>query len=78
MNEMLNANGSDQVDIDPLETKEWIDALQSVIENEGNERAYFLVEKLLSSARKLGADIPFSANTEYFNTISVEEQPQFP
>ncbi len=78
MNKMLNADGSDQVDIDPLETQEWIDALQSVIENEGNERAYFLVEQLLSSARKYGADIPFSANTEYYNTIPVEQQPQFP
>lgn len=78
MNKMLITDGSDQVDIDPLETQEWIDSLQSVIENEGHERAYFLVEQLLSSARKFGADIPFSANTEYFNTIPVEQQPQFP
>ncbi len=78
MNKMLITDGSDQVDIDPLETQEWIDSLQSVIEKEGHERAYFLVEQLLSSARKSGADIPFSANTEYLNTISVEQQPQFP
>ncbi len=75
---MLITDGSDQVDVDPLETQEWIDSLQSVIENEGHERAYFLVEQLLSSARKSGADIPFSANTEYFNSIPVEQQPQFP
>jgi len=78
MNKMLITDGSDQVDVDPLETQEWIDSLQSVIENEGHERAYFLVEQLLSSARKSGADIPFSANTEYFNSIPVEQQPQFP
>ncbi|MFK5948146.1 MAG: pyruvate dehydrogenase (acetyl-transferring), homodimeric type [Methylococcales bacterium] len=78
MNKMLITDGSDQVDVDPLETQEWIDSLQSVIEKEGHERAYFLVEQLLSSARKSGADIPFSANTEYLNTISVEQQPQFP
>ncbi len=78
MNKMLITDGSDQVDVDPLETQEWIDSLQSVIEQEGHERAYFLVEQLLSSARKSGADIPFSANTEYLNTISVEQQPQFP
>jgi len=78
MNKMLITDGSDQVDIDPLETQEWIDALQSVIEREGNDRAHFLVEQLLSSARKSGSDIPFSANTEYLNTISVEQQPQFP
>jgi len=78
MNKMLITDGSDQVDIDPLETQEWIDSLQSVIDNEGDERAYFLVEQLLAAARKSGADIPFSANTEYFNTIPVEQQPQFP
>ena len=78
MNKMLVTDGSDQVDIDPVETQEWIDALQSVLEVEGEERAHFLVEQLLATARKSGSDIPFSANTEYFNTISVEQQPQFP
>ena len=78
MNKMLITDGSEQGDVDPIETKEWIDALQSVIEREGHERAHFLVEQLLSSARKSGSDIPFSANTEYFNTIPVEQQPQFP
>jgi len=78
MNKMLITDGSDQHDIDPVETQEWIDALQSVIEREGNERAHFLVEQLLSTARKLGSDIPFSANTDYLNTIPVEQQPQFP
>jgi len=78
MNRMLITDGSDQVDIDPLETQEWIESLQSVIDNEGDERAYFLVEQLLAAARKSGVDIPFSANTEYFNTIPVEQQPQFP
>ncbi len=75
---MLITDGSDQEDIDPLETQEWIDALQSVIEKEGKDRAHFLVENLLATARKSGSDIPFSANTEYFNTIHVEQQPQFP
>ena len=78
MNKMLITDGSDQEDVDPIETQEWIDALQSVLEREGKERAHFLVEQLLAAARKSGSDIPFSANTEYFNTIPVEEQPQFP
>ncbi len=75
---MVNTDGQDQEDIDPLETQEWIDALQSVLEREGKERAHFLVEQLLSTARKSGSDIPFSANTDYLNTIPVEQQPQFP
>ncbi len=78
MNKMLITDGSDQVDIDPVETQEWIDALHSVLEREGEGRAHFLVEQLLATARKSGSDIPFSANTEYLNTISVEQQPQFP
>ncbi|MCK4840593.1 MAG: pyruvate dehydrogenase (acetyl-transferring), homodimeric type [Methylococcales bacterium] len=78
MNKMLITDASDQVDIDPIETQEWIDALYSVLEREGQERAHFLVEQLLATARKSGSDIPYSANTEYFNTISVEQQPQFP
>ena len=78
MNKMLITDGLDQVDVDPVETQEWIDALLSVLEREGEERAHFLVEQLLATARKSGSDIPFSANTEYVNTISVEQQPQFP
>ena len=75
---MVISDGSDQGDIDPVETQEWVDALKSVIEREGSERAHFLVENLLTAARESGSDIPFSANTEYLNTIHVEQQPQFP
>ncbi len=78
MNKTLITDGSDHEDIDPVETQEWIDALQSVLEYEGTERANFLVEKLLTTVRKSGSDIPFSANTEYLNTIPVEKQPQYP
>ena len=78
MNKMSITDGSEQEDVDPIETKEWIDALQSVIEREGHDRAHYLVEQLLAAARKTGSDIPFSANTEYLNTIAVEQQPQFP
>lgn len=56
-------------DIDPLETSEWLDALEAVIEREGPERAHFLLDKLSDKARRSGAYIPFSANTAYLNTI---------
>ena len=65
-------------DIDPLETKEWIEALQAVLENEGSERAHFLIEQLVAVTRHSGFDIPFSANTAYVNTIPVAQQAQFP
>lgn len=65
-------------DIDPSETKEWIDALVSVIERDDSERAHFLIEQLVAVTRRYGFDIPFSANTAYINTIPVAEQAQFP
>ena len=56
-------------DPDALETQEWLDSLQAVIENEGPERAHFLIERLLDLARRRGAQIPFSSTTAYVNTI---------
>jgi len=56
-------------DPDALETQEWLDALEAVVEREGPERAHFLLEKLIDLARRTGATIPFSPNTAYINTI---------
>jgi pyruvate dehydrogenase E1 component len=56
-------------DPDSLETQEWLEALQSVLEREGPERAHFLLETLVEKARRSGAYIPFSLNTAYLNTI---------
>ena len=46
-------------DIDPIETREWVDALQSVLDNEGSERLHFLLERLTAKARELGVSLPF-------------------
>ncbi|WP_148716724.1 pyruvate dehydrogenase (acetyl-transferring), homodimeric type [Chitinolyticbacter meiyuanensis] len=56
-------------DHDPQETREWLDALDGVLENEGAERAHFLVEKLIDHARQDGVNIPYTATTAYINTI---------
>ncbi len=56
-------------DPDALETQEWLDALEAVLEREGPERAHYLLEKLVDKARRSGAYIPFSLNTAYLNTI---------
>src|SRR5574338_327501 len=56
-------------DPDALETQEWLDALEAVLEREGPERAHYLLERLVDKARRSGAYIPFSANTAYINTI---------
>ncbi len=65
-------------DIDPQETQEWLDALDAVIENEGTDRAHYLLEKLVDKARRSGAYLPYSANTAYLNTIPVTAQERFP
>ena len=57
------------MDEDPIETKEWLDALQAVLQQEGPERAHQLLEALVEKARTSGAFIPFSPNTPYTNTI---------
>ena len=56
-------------DVDPEETQEWLDALSSVIDREGHNRAHFLIEKLIDSARRSGAHIPHRPTTAYVNTI---------
>ena len=66
------------MDADPQETSEWMEALEGVIAQEGADRAHFLIEKLIGQAREDGIDIPYSANTEYINTIPAEHQPKYP
>jgi len=65
-------------DLDPQETQEWIDALEAVIEEEGGDRAHFLLEKLIDKARRSGAYLPYDATTAYLNTIPVEQEPKMP
>ena len=67
-----------QPDIDPQETQEWLDALESVLVNEGPERAHFLLEKLVEKARRSGAYLPYSANTAYINTIPTGKEKRSP
>jgi pyruvate dehydrogenase E1 component len=69
---------TEQHDIDPQETQEWLDALDAVIANEGLERAHFLLEKLIDDARRSGANLPFSNITAYLNTIPTHMQEQHP
>ncbi|QHS10590.1 pyruvate dehydrogenase (acetyl-transferring), homodimeric type [Sinimarinibacterium sp. NLF-5-8] len=67
MNPALSQRAAD--DIDPVETREWLEALDAVLHNAGTERAHFLLETLIEKARRSGAFLPFSANTAYINTI---------
>ncbi|TXI27611.1 MAG: pyruvate dehydrogenase (acetyl-transferring), homodimeric type [Nitrosomonas oligotropha] len=67
-----------QPDIDPQETQEWLDALDSVIASAGGERAHFLLEKLIEKARRSGAYLPYSATTAYINTIPTGKEARSP
>ncbi|KHK56633.1 pyruvate dehydrogenase [Ralstonia sp. A12] len=65
-------------DVDPQETKEWLEALQGVIGAEGPQRAAFLLDKQIEYARINGVTSPLHAETPYINTIPVENQDRIP
>ena len=61
-------------DIDPIETMEWLDSLSAVIDKDGNKRAHYLIKELINKAYMEGANIPYTQNTPYINTIPVNEE----
>ncbi|MGK0306933.1 MAG: pyruvate dehydrogenase E1 component, partial [Gammaproteobacteria bacterium] len=65
-------------DVDPQETQEWLDSLETVFKEEGAERAHFLLEALIDKARRNGAHLPYDATTAYINTIPVVQEPTMP
>lgn len=62
-------------DTDPVETQEWLDALDSLVENEGSDRACFMLEKL---AKHSGLSAASTLTTPYCNSIPVDQQPAYP
>jgi pyruvate dehydrogenase E1 component len=73
----MTANSSDQ-DLDPVETQEWLESIDSVIRAEGPLRAHYLIDRVIERTRRSGAYLPFKANTAYVNTISVAHEPEYP
>lgn len=65
-------------DIDPIETREWLDALQAVFTEDGNERAAFLIQELINKANTEGIKLNSSINTPYRNTIKTHEEKLLP
>ena len=66
------------LDNDELETQEWRQALNSVIDAEGSERAHFLIEMMIDQARRSGSNLPYNATTAYVNTIPTHLQQRHP
>ncbi len=58
-------------DVDPIETRDWLRAIESVIrEEEGVERAQYLIDQLLAEARKGGVNVAAGTGiSNYINTI---------
>ncbi len=73
VNAIANVNSDEE-----LETQEWLDALEAVLDREGPQRAHYLLERLIDLARRSGAHIPFSPNTAYVNTIPPGLEPAHP
>jgi pyruvate dehydrogenase E1 component len=65
-------------DIDPTETREWLESIDSVLTHHGPERAHFLLNQMIDFARRSGAYLPYSPNTAYLNTIATGRQPEYP
>lgn len=65
-------------DIDPVESEEWIEAINSVIETEGVERAQYLLQRLSTKVTETGAQLPYAINTPYRNTIPISKEARMP
>ncbi|MDH4107864.1 MAG: pyruvate dehydrogenase (acetyl-transferring), homodimeric type [Gammaproteobacteria bacterium] len=65
-------------DLDPTETSEWLESIDSVLKVHGPDRAHFLLNRMIDFARRSGAYLPYSPNTAYLNTIPVGMQPEYP
>ena len=75
---ILNGLPTHLPDIDPSETQEWLDSLDSVIHGPGRMRARYLMLRLLERARAMQVGVPSLTTTDYVNTISPEQEPWFP
>ena len=65
-------------DLDPTETREWVESLDAVIQHDGTERAHFLLERMVDSTRRSGGYLPFDPTTEYVNTIAPANEAKSP
>ena len=74
--DQIKNNG--QREFEDLETREWLESLEYVLQSGGSERVKQLLRDLDIYAHESGVDLPFTANTPYVNTIPKEKEPHFP
>ena len=65
-------------DLDPVETQEWLDALESVLDKEGESRAHYLMTRMGELATRSGTQLPYAITTPYRNTIPVTHEARMP
>ena len=65
-------------DTDPQETQDWLDSINAILETSGINRTHFIIEKIVEYARRHGVRMPYSATTDYVNTIPVSQQAPYP
>jgi pyruvate dehydrogenase E1 component len=75
---MRNIAPKDAAELEALETREWLESLDYVLQSSGPARVSKLLRELADHARRHGVRQPFTANTPYINTITATEQPPFP
>ena len=68
----------DKPDIDPLETQEWLQALDAAIEYNDKDRACALIGALTEHARALNVPLPYITTSPYKNSIPTDEQGDYP
>jgi pyruvate dehydrogenase E1 component len=75
---MLQTKVDAPEDLNPVETGEWLEALNQIIDEEGADRASYLIQRLLERAASAGVTAPLRLNTSYVNTIPVEQEVPYP
>src|SRR5437868_5154791 len=75
---MRNIAPKDAADLEALETREWLESLDYVLQSGGPARVSRLLGDLANHAREQGVRTAFTANTPYINTIPPAEQPPYP
>lgn len=74
----MNNKTHEMLELEALETQEWLESMDYVLQHGGPERVEYLLQQLQLHAYENGVRLPFSANTPFINTIPAEEEPPFP
>ena len=74
----MTSNPKEPIDLDPAETADWLNSLEAVLEHSGEERAAYLIRRVLQEAQRMGVRPELPLTTDYVNTIPAHEEPAYP